>query len=54
MKNKWKLFKPNPGDKDFFILGPIIGLSIDYDDVDHDEVMKEAKRVTDLLNEADK
>jgi len=38
-------------DKSFNIQGPDIRLSVDYDDVDHKEVLRLAKRIVATLNE---
>jgi hypothetical protein len=53
-KHKWTMDTPDTVDKSFFIHGPEISLEVDYDDVDHPRVLREAKRIVKLLNVADK
>jgi len=38
-------------DKSFMIFGPDIDLKVDYDDVNHKEVDKAARRIVTILNE---
>lgn len=47
---KFKMCKADPCDKSFDIYNDKIVLSVDYDDVDHPAVLKEAKRVLKILN----
>jgi len=46
----WKMIGPGRGDKSFFLHGPVISLEVDYDDVDHDATLKEARRILEVLN----
>lgn len=44
--------EPSPIDKSFLIHGPgDLTLEVDYDDVDHEEVLADAARVVRILNE---
>lgn len=40
-----------PWKKDIAISGPGIELLVDYDDVDHEEVEKNANKVVEILNQ---
>lgn len=48
MKKRFSLFTD---DKDLIITGPTqMKIAIDFDDVDHDEVLKEADKLVTVLN----
>jgi hypothetical protein len=50
MSKKFKI-EPHTGiDKSFLIYNEDISLAVDYDDVDHETVDKEARRIVKLLN----
>jgi len=52
-KKRFKIEPHDHADKEFAIVGECITLLVDYDDVDHDEVDKEARRIVRALNEYD-
>lgn len=49
---KLKLLKPSPGDKSLEIISESrdFVLRVDYDDVDHESVMKSAKELVKIVN----
>ena len=49
----WRFNHPAPGDKDILITGPgDLALYVDYDDVNHEQVFRDAKRMVEVLNNA--
>lgn len=51
MAKPFKIEKHTTVDKSFRIIGPDIDLIVDFDDVDHAEINRLARRVTHILNE---
>ena len=52
MSKKWTIEKHTTVDKSFRIFGPTdLEITVDFDDVNHTEVNKEAARLVALLNE---
>lgn len=52
MDNKFKLREHTRWDKKIHIIGPMtLDISIDYDDVDHEQVDLEVRRLLDVLNQ---
>jgi hypothetical protein len=52
MSKKFEI-EPHTGiDKSFLVFNDDITLAVDYDDVDHKAVDKEAKRIVKILNKA--
>ena len=49
---KLKLIKPRPGDKDLIVINEEgeLSITIDYDDVDHKTVLREAKELVKIVN----
>lgn len=53
MASKFKIAAHNYADKSFLIYNDLISMAVDYDDVDHKTVDREARRVVKALNEYD-